>query len=334
MGFSTTNDVRLYYCVEVSSSADLSTNQVWERVPITSESFTTSQEVTNISRLRQTSGNYENATSFVEASGGLNQELELTEFFINALVTILGSNAYRVFPHSGVQSTLIENGINDQELAFLKVVETENTVDYYVYRGCQFSSVSIDFAYDLPTASYSINVSSLGNPSQTEPHYLELDPDNLPSDIVNWQLNDSVSVPQDYRMLSDILIKFSATEYETSFTDFNLTLTRDLKKIRPLNQKVHTSIIYGGEVSAEVSGTLYFSHPRFYESLFTETRFHIQFTLTDERGQSATFLLPSTKPTEISEPVAGSVDADLLVGATFSAEQRSATPLLTIEVTP
>jgi hypothetical protein len=334
MGFATTTDVRLYYCVEVNSSADLPVDQIWERVPITSESFTTSQEITNISRLRQTSGNYENTTSFVEASGGLEQELELTEFFVNALVTILGSNAYRVFPHSGLQSTLIENGINDQELAFLKVVETEDTLDYYVYRGCQFSSVSIDFSGDLPSASYSLNVSSLGNPSQLEPHYLELDLSNLPAAITNWTFNDGISVPQDYRMLSDILIKFSATEYETSFSDFNLTLSRSLTKIRPLNGNVHTSVIYGGEVQAEVSGNVYFQHPKLYKSLFTEARFNLSFSLTDERGQTATFSIPSTKPTEISEPVAGSADSDLLVSTTFTAEQRSETPLITIQVTP
>ena len=328
MQFSTTNGIRLYYCLDTNPGYDLPSNQVWERVPITSEGFSSTRESIDTNPLSSVSGTYGTSTASIKVSGTLQQELELSQFFINALISILGSDATQTFPHSTISGLSITNKSQNKRLAFLKVVETDDTLDYYLYRGCQLSSITVDISYGIPSASYSLEVSSLGNPSQTIPHYLDIDSSNLPSEINSWQFNDNQSIPSNVEILSNISISETV-----SFSDFSFTINRELEIKKLLGQNAFSSMITRRKIFAEVSGSLYFQHPRLYNKLLNDEAFQISFTLTDSHS-SLDFTLPTNKATEISEPVAGSVDADLLVGATFSAEQRSATPLLTIEVTP
>jgi len=327
VSFSTTNDIKLYYCLDVNPSQDLPSTQVWERVPIISEGFSAAREAIDTNPMTSRSGSYGTDLSIINVTGNIQQELELSQFLINALISILGSSATQIFPHSAILNASINNSNLHKRLAFLKVVETNETLDYYLYRGCQFSSIVLDISYSIPSAVYNLEVSSLGNPSQATPHYLELDKTALPLAVSNWQFNDNQSIPSNVKILSDISISESA-----SFSGFSFTINKVLESKRLLGQNAFSSTIYGGKISAEISGDLYFQHPRFYNKLLTDETFQLSFRLADDNS-SIDFMIPSGKATEVSEPVAGSADSDLLVSTIFTAEQRSETSLITIQVT-
>ena len=236
--FLSSESVSLYYCIDQLGTEDIPSDQRWEKVPYTSESFSSTPSKDNLGILRNTPGTHSLSLSSVGLSAAFNQEFEVNQFFLNAAASILGSN-YSVFPHSSLADASSQSGTSETRLAFLKIIDKEDTQDYLLFRGCIPTAVEVNVASgSLAQVAYSFQPSYIGNLSQEKPNYFDVALTSLPAAVSEYVLIDSGIInPQSSNTLTDLMVTRNGSQYVGVVLDFTFSIARTVSAESYLGHK-------------------------------------------------------------------------------------------------
>lgn len=326
--FTGTNAAKLYYCIDAYPDLDVPSSQVWREIPFTGESFSASLEMTTPGRLSESDYRPDSYLSSISLQGGVSQEFSLHSSFIDLLHNALLFQLYSA--HAG----LTDLSSNSQRFAFLKVVEHLQTTDYYLYRGCSVSNLSVQFERgNFGQVEAGIEVYALGNPSQETPQYLSQNPASLHSDISGWSYVVATDyTPLTFTALSDFTTGYGNLLFEMTPISLAIEIARDRFDRSVLGNKAWQQAYHLGQVSAFITGTFYLPSQDFIAHADGETKFALSLTLEDDESNSISLSFPAVQVTSFEEPTISDPESDVIVSVAFSVYDDQVNDFVTVQL--
>ena len=320
----TSRQIRLYYCLEdyVSSISvpDLPSAQVWEPLPILSESLSAEYTHASYSHLSDYSDFSRQQLIDVSHQGGFSCYFKLDSFFLSALLSIIRSTTQLTTEE--YSSFSAANAESDERFALLKVVQHESTVDYFVYRNCAVSQVSTSFEYgSFPISSFSFE-------AEVGQSYAGVDPNSLPASIASWVLKPEIFVDptEEAEALQSVTFSSAGSAIDLISLNLDLSITRNLGVFDALSNLDYKKLIYSGTSEAIISGSFYYTDGSVIQSIASEEASSVSMVL--KSGSSTlTLTLPATQAMGASHPTAESADTDVLFTASFSSVPNNGTEI-------
>lgn len=317
--YGDTSKVSLYYTIDTDPSAALTGTETWYPVRMTGESLdlnltsTVSDEITanrSYSNSKLTQG---------EVTGGFTFDASryaLEDFLICALQN--GKDLhFQTTPWADNEA--ISNASSPKCLMFIKVIDLGASKNYFIYRGCQISSLTINME---PGALVSGEVTLMGvGASQTD-----TDP--------GWTFTAANTDPlmSGVDSVKSLTLKDSS-DATVSVTFQNLSITFD----NQLRQQyaIGTDSIYAagtgsGRFMCTMSSTQYYSGHEIYDAIVADDYLKLTFSLTDSAGNGFDFNFNYVKVQSGAVPLAGGPDSDLLISPELQAFEDSTYGTVTI----
>ena len=189
-----------------------------------------------------------------------------------------------------IAANTLRNGVADPDsYTFVKTITGIATPVYMYYRGCQLSSMSLDFA----TASIlggSINVIGL-NEDVTETGIAGQDFDDVP----NYTLMNSVS---------SLAIESTGLAAGTIFQNVNLTIDNNINAAKAIGTLGAADLAsFTLNVTADI--TIYFQDKDAYDKYLNATSFSLELKATDGDGNIIIVSMPYCKFESLQSPIPG-----------------------------
>lgn len=214
-------------------------------------------------------------------------------------------------PASWAPGEALVNGSTKKCLTFLKRVQiTDSTFDYYVFRGCQISKLTLDMK---PGALITGTVSMMG----IRPD----DPEEAITAPVGWTFASAPTLPlmSGVDSLETLEVRTSENvDSGATLQDFTLTFDNQLRQQQAVGLGHPFSAgVASGRFMASASGTAYYANPRIYQDFLNDAALKIVAVLKDDDGNGYSILMDYVKVTSGSLPEASGPDQDLTISTEF-----------------
>jgi hypothetical protein len=207
----------------------------------------------------------------------------------------------------------LTNGSTTKCLAIMKrVMITSSTYDWYIFRGCQISSLSLDMK---PNALITGTISVMG----VRPD----DPVEATALPTHWTFTRHPNLPlmSGVDSLESLEVQTSAgVDSGATLQDFSLKIDNQLRQQQAVGLGHPFSAgVASGRFMASANGTAYYANPRIYNDFLDDASLKIVMELRDDDGNGYDILMDYVKVTSGSLPEAGGPDQDLTVSTEFRA---------------
>jgi hypothetical protein len=352
-------DVSIFYAVEPDPEvADLNTVPVvWYQVPVTGESLDATISSALSERILSSRGIAGSRKASGEVGGALNFEVQATEFLYDALLCALQADK-DLYAKTGTTTwnalEPVKNGTTKHCLALLKRVRVgEGLYDWYIFRGCQISSLSIDIQ---PNSLITGTVNVMGLRPQApihntspaggfHPFYVRNSDDTdweilqvLKSDLSGWEDFQVRTVPPENwvyvtlpaaplmsggESLRDLQIITDGSTLDATLQNLSLTLDNQLRTQSTIGSTFPVGI-GAGRLSVTYAGPVYYRNPSIFNAFLSDSAVQVSGQLLDENGNGIRFDSDAAKVFAGTVPQATSPDQDLLVSTEIEAFEAPA----------
>lgn len=308
--YGSSANVALYYTEDPDPSAALSTTLEWDQIRMTGETLDLALSSTISDEITPERSFANSKLSQGEISGGFNFEAS-KGFLDNFLISVLQSSKDLTTTETPTPSDPwadTEAAVNEASpkcLTLLKrVLHADSSVDIYVFRGVQVSSLSLSFQ---PSALVTGTVSVMG-----------VGADDVRTSLpAGWTLNAADSNP----LMSGVdsvqsleLQNSGGTDLGVIFQNFSLTLDNQLRQQFAVGtDNIFAAGLAAGRFMASMSASAYYSAPDIYSNFLADSELKVAFNLLDSADDGWSFLFDKVKITSGSTPQAGGPDQDLLI---------------------
>jgi len=317
--FGSTSEVALFYAVDADPSLPVPATQAWTAVRMTGESMDLNITSTTSEEITPTRSFSDSLITQGEVSGGFSFEASfafLDDFLVGALQSSEGVGGWAT-------AETITNESTKACLMFCKRINIGGVYHYYVFRGCQVSSLSLKME---PGALVTGDCSVMGVGGSVE--------DAAWATTGPMVFNDAPTNPLMSGVDSLTINYFTdANDVPLNATFQSLTVTFD-NQLRQQFQVGGSSIYAAGTASGRfmcnVESTQYYDSHNIYDELVSDSIVKLQFTLEDSASDSYQFTLNKLKVQSGAVPLAGGPDQDLLISPSMQAFQDGTTGTVSI----
>lgn len=306
--YGSTSGLALYYATDADPDAAAASTITWTPVPITSESLALTLTSTVSERITPERSFAGSVVTQGEVSGSFGFELE-SGAFVNTMFQA-------ALQASGTWSAgaAIKNGSTPTCLMFLKVVANPTGTDYYVFRGCQIDSLSVNVA---PGSLITGEISVMGM-RQGAGAVDATDGSNavLTAKPAGWTLSasgaaklmSSVYAIQNFEVQNSSGVDQGLIAQEVSFT-----LSNSLRQQFAVGTgQPYAAGVASGRFSTTISANAYYSGAGIVNLMQNDSNLKVTFDLLDGDDDGWTFLWDFAKITSAPPPSAGGPDQDLM----------------------
>ena len=330
--FGSTSEVSLFYTAE--PDLDLATlwdqTLTWEPVPFTGESLSTNLTSTISDQITPQRSYAGSKLTQGEIAGAINYEAQAGDFMYDMVIAALQADKQTSVGTNGTgalweASQTIKNGSTKHCFALLKrVAVASGDYDWYVFRGAQVSSLSLDIS---PNALITGSVNFMG-----------VRPDTPVEDAAapgGWTLNALPTLPlmSGVDSLKNFDIYDAVSSSSTSVTMQNVTINLDnqMRQQQAVGiDSIYAAGIASGRFMASYSGAAYYANPAIYNSFVNDTALVITGQLIDAESDGFQFDSGYVKVTSGSIPMAGGPDQDLMIDTEFRAYEDGTTGTIAV----
>lgn len=218
----------------------------------------------------------------------------------------------------------IKNGVSTKCLALLKRVQvTDTTYDWYIFRGCQISSMSFELKSKSPVTG-TCNIFGI-RPDQP------VTASTLP---VGWTWVSAT--PTEVMAAADGLQDFeirAASGLDSGLVVQDLTLNFD-NQMRAQDGvglgHIFAAGVASGKIKVTMSATVYYASPRVYNDMISDNHLSIVGSLVDPNGDGFSFNMADVKVTSGGIPLADSSGKDLTTKTEFQAWEHATYGTITL----
>ena len=313
-----THAVSLFYCVESSTTlAALPADQTWQQINFVSEQFSESVSTTEQLSLSSNYSVNSRSLSDISVSGSFSCYFSISELFVNLLLNVTKS-VKNLLTTQTIESFSASNGNTDSRFSILKMIDRGDEVDYFVYRLCDASSLSLTInAESLVTINADFE-------AETVERYLDQDPDNLNAAIAGWQFQSRPSeLTAGYFAVKDIAFSGEFTAFDIIAQSLSLSFTKEIERASVLGTYPRQRL-FSGVQNFSVSGEFYYHNYRVLQAVVNQDEIAVTIVLSDGQGKEFTLEFPATQIVSSTFPTAGSADQDLMFNAEFAAVPNNA----------
>ena len=306
--YGSSSGVSIYYAVDSNPATAVSPTQAWKEVPFTSDSLAgnlTSSQSERITSARAYAGS---AITAGEVSGSLGFESEANLFLNEMLQAVLQSSA-------APTATAVTNGSTPMCLMFLKKIKRGAGFDYYIFRGVQVDSMSLNISPgsfitgELALQGTRVGAGALGATDASN--------DVLTTIPVGWTFTDytSGSIMSSVFAVTNLQVQSSAgVNLGVVSRELSLTLSNQLRQQQAIGTGTPFSAgVASGRFMVTASLEAYYSGPAIIDAMFKDSELKLLFSLVDPAGKGWSFLLDKCKVTSAPPPMAEGPDQDLMV---------------------
>ncbi len=323
--FGSSSEVSLWYAADADivvnslgvASQLSATATAWKPIPLTGESITANLSAT-VSEQITTNRSYANSVlTQGEVSGTINFEAQANDFLYDMIICALQVNKLTSFEGTTnwAAAEAIKNASTKHCFAILKRVAVSSGYDWYVYRGCQVSGLTLEIGTNA-LVSGTINITGVR-------------PDNVieaTASVAGW----TYGTPSDVPLMSgpNSLRNFAISTWsgsawvDTSITMQSLSIAID-NQMRAQNavgvNSIYTAAVASGRFKATFSGSAYYANPKIYNSLLGDTKIKIYGKLLDSGTDGIIFESQLVKAVSGAVPSAAGADQDLMLSTEFQA---------------
>lgn len=310
--FGSTSEVALFYAEDADPSVAVPVDQIWTAVRMTGESMDMNITSTISDEITPSRSYADSLITQGEVSGGFSFEasfLFLDDFLVAALQSSEGIGGWATAEE-------ITNESTKPCLMFCKRISIAGVYHYFVFRGCQVSSLSLKME---PGALVTGDCSVMGVGGEVQDAAWATDvggPMVFNAAPTNPLLSgvDSLTI--------DSFTDEAAVALNATFQ--NLTITFD-NQLRQQFQVGGSSIYAAGTASGRfmctIDSTQYYNSHNIYDQLVADKIVKLQFSLADSAGDNYRFTLDKLKVQSGATPLAGGPDQDLLISPKMQAFQ-------------
>ena len=305
--YGSSSGVSIYYAVDTDPDDAIGTTQTWNEVPFTSDSLAgnlTSSQSERITAARAYAGS---AITAGEVSGSLGFESEANVFMNTMIQAALQSS-------SAPSDIPVKNGSTPMCLMFLKRITRGTGYDYYVFRGVQVDSMSLNISPgsfitgELALQGIRMGAGALGATDGSN--------DVLETIPVGWTLTQYTSgdIMSSVFAIQNLEVQDSAgDDIGIIARELSLTLSNQLRQQQAIGTGTPFAAgIASGRFMATASLEAYYSGPDIVNAMFNDQELKLTFDLVDPDGKGWTFLMDKCKITSSPPPMAEGPDQDLM----------------------
>jgi hypothetical protein len=315
--YGSTSEVSLWYATDATEANDDPLNDetiIWKSIPMTGESIDAALSST-ISEEITTARSYSNSiVTSGEVTGSFNFEASPNEAFFDFLICALQNSAKLSVESTGTawaNAAHITNGSTKHCLALMKRVQkTTTTWDFYVFRGVQIGSMSLEMS---PGSLMSGTCNLMG-----------IRPDPVLEDAAKpagWTLTPTTAAPLISAVGSDQTIQLQdngGTPLTLTMQNVSLSFDNQLRQQQAIGQgHAFAAGIGSGRFMASLSASVYYQDAAIYDALLNDTELKFYAALRNSESDGINILLDKLKVTSGGLPMAGGPDQDLLISTEF-----------------
>jgi hypothetical protein len=315
--YSSSSETSVFYALDTFGADDLETTDAvsWTEVPMTGESVDAALTSAISERITQQRSFAGSKLVQGEVMGGINYELQASNFIYDMLICALQADKKLSIHESGTDWADDETIINGQTkhcLMFLKRVQVGNNLyDWYVFRGVQIGSISMEIQ---PNALLNGTINLMGVRPQ--------DPIESQAAPAAWEFISSpnLDLMSGVDSLKNFEILISDTAAKVTMMSVTFTIENSLRQQPAVGiDSPFAAGVASGRLSATYSGQSYYSSPAVFNALLNDEAVSISGDLVDSQGAGFSFSSPYVKVTEGAIPLAGGPDQDLMIATSFQA---------------
>lgn len=305
--YGSSSGVSIFYAVDSDPDAAISPTQAWNEVPFTSDSLAgnlTSSQSERITAARAYAGS---AITAGEVSGSLGFETEANVFMNTMIQAALQSS-------SAPSGTAVKNGSTPMCLMFCKRIKRGTGYDYYVFRGVQVDSMSLNISPgsfitgELALQGIRMGAGVLGATDGSN--------DVLETAPVGWTFTEYTSgdIMSSVFAIQNLEVQDSAgDDIGVIARELSLTLSNQLRQQQAIGTGTPFAAgIASGRFMATASLEAYYAGPTIVDAMFNDQELKLTFDLVDPDGKGWTFLMDKCKITSSPPPMAEGPDQDLM----------------------
>ena len=305
--YGSSSGVSIFYAVDSDPNAAINASQAWNEVPFTSDSLAgnlTSSQSERITAARAYAGS---AITAGEVSGSLGFESEANAFMNTMIQAALQSS-------TAPSATAIKNGSTTMCLMFCKRVRRGAGFDYYVFRGVQVDSMSLNIAPgsfitgELSLQGVRMGAGVLGATDGSN--------DVLTTAPVGWTFTEytSGSIMSSVFAIQNLEVQdSSAVDIGVIARELSLTMSNQLRQQQAIGTGTPFAAgIASGRFMTTASLEAYYSGPEIVDAMFSDQELKLAFDLVDPAGKGWRFLMDKCKITSSPPPMAEGPDQDLM----------------------
>jgi hypothetical protein len=305
--YGSSSGVSIFYAVDADPDAAIGPTKGWNEVPFTSDSLAgnlTSSQSERITAARAYAGS---AITAGEVSGSLGFETEANAFMNTMLQAALQSSA-------APSGTAVKNGSTPMCLMFVKRIKRGAGFDYYVYRGVQVDSMSLNISPgsfitgELSLQGIRMGAGVLGASDGSN--------DVLDTVPVGWTFTQYTSgnIMSSVFAIQNLEVQDSAgADIGVIARELSLTLSNQLRQQQAIGTGTPFAVgIASGRFMATASLEAYYAGPTIVDAMFNDDELKLTFDLVDPDGKGWTFLMDKCKITSSPPPMAEGPDQDLM----------------------
>ena len=299
--YGSTSGLALYYAVDADPDANISASTIaWTPVPITSESLALTLSSTISERITPERSYAGSVVTQGEVSGSFGFELEASDFMHAMFVAALQAAA----------GATIQNGSSPSCLMFLKTVKNPDGTDYYVFRGCQVDSLSVNIS---PNSLITGEVSVMGMRQGAA----AIDGNNsiLTAKPADWTLGASspAKLMSSVYAIQDLQVLDGAVPVDIISQEVSFQLSNSLRQQFAVGTgQPYAAGVASGRFSATLSMNAYYANAGVVNAMQEDKSLSVSFKLLDADGDGWSFLFDNCKITSAPPPQAGGPDQDLM----------------------
>lgn len=305
--YGSSSGVSIFYAVDSDPNAAINASQAWNEVPFTSDSLAgnlTSSQSERITAARAYAGS---AITAGEVSGSLGFESEANSFMNTMIQAVLQSS-------TAPSATAIKNGSTPMCLMFCKRVRRGAGFDYYVFRGVQVDSMSLNIVPgsfitgELSLQGVRMGAGVLGATDGSN--------DVLTTAPVGWTFTEytSGSIMSSVFAIQNLEVQdSSAVDIGVIARELSLTMSNQLRQQQAIGTGTPFAAgIASGRFMTTASLEAYYSGPEIVDAMFSDQELKLTFDLVDPAGKGWRFLMDKCKITSSPPPMAEGPDQDLM----------------------
>lgn len=308
--YGSTSNMSLYYTTDADPDAAIAAATLtWKEVPITSESLAANLTSSISDRITASRSYANSVVTQGEVSGSIGFEAEAGTFMDDMLKAALQVTS------AWASGASIQNGSSVSCLAFLKKVRNAaGTDDYYVFRGCQVDSMSINVS---PGSFITGELSIMGTRSgagllgAAAPAN-----DALTTKPAGWTLTPVTST----NLMSSVFALQNLEVQDTTGTDIgviaqelSLTMSNQLRQQFAVGTGTPFAAgVASGRFQCTATLNAYYSDPTIVNAMMADDDLKLVFSILDAAGEGWSFLCDFCKITSAPPPSASGPDADVM----------------------
>lgn len=312
--YGSSSEVSLWYTEDNDETTLWTDTLTWKSVPMTGEALDAAL-TSSISEEITTARSYSNSVlTQGEVSGSINFEAQPSDFFFDFLLAALQSSLDMSIQTGGTawaHNAAITNESTKKCLAFVKRVQVSSTptYDWYIFRGVQVSSLSLELA---PGAIMTGACNIMGIKPETA--------QTAQATPGTWTLTPTTGAPLFSGTGSHTLEVRNSGGTDTGAVLQNLSISFD----NQLRQQQAVGLghpfaagVGSGRFMASASASVYYQSPLIYNALINDSELKLYAELRNSDSDGINILLDKLKVTSGGMPMAGGPDQDLLISTEF-----------------